>query len=68
MRIALATLALTTEMTTRATLFSDNPEIVSGNLTQTTDILPETEAPQPEQGLAAVTPDPGNITYILPKT
>lgn len=64
MRFAVGTLALTTEMTTRATLFSDNPEIVSGNLTQTTDILPETtEAPQTEQGLAAVTPHPGNITY-----
>lgn len=62
MRIAVGTLALTTEVTTRATLFYDNPEIVSGNLTQTTET---TEAPQTEQGLAAVTPHPGNITYTF---
>lgn len=55
MRVAVGTLALSTESSTRATLVSDNPEILSGNLTQTTDILPETERDP------AATHDPGNI-------
>lgn len=55
MRVAMGTLALNTVMSTRATLVSDNPEILSGNLTQTTDILPETERDP------AATHDPGNI-------
>lgn len=59
MRVAVGTLALSTEMSTRTTLVSDNPEILSGNLTQTTDILPETES-QTERDPAA-THDPGNI-------
>lgn len=54
----MGTLALSTEMSTRVTL-SDNPEILSGNLTQTTDIPPETES-QTERDPAA-TRDPGNI-------
>lgn len=57
--VGVGTLALSTEISTRATLVSDNPEILSGNLTQTTDILPETES-QTERDLAA-THDPGNI-------